>query len=124
MGTFIRKRRLQPPMSLTWKSFRHGMLVCHQSFYVNKSIAQQYDLQYRFSADFDWCIRCMKEGERRKMNNVQVFEPLCDYLAEGMTTKNHKASLRERFRIMQKHYGLIPTIALHLWFVIRTKITK
>jgi len=41
-----------------------------------------------------------------------------------MTTKNHKASLRERFRIMQKHYGLIPTIALHLWFVIRTKITK
>ncbi len=124
MGTFIRKRRLQPPTQLTWKSFRHGMLVCHQSFYVNKAIAQQYDLQYRFSADFDWCIRCMKEGERRQMSNLQLFEPLCDYLAEGMTTKNHKASLRERFRIMQKHYGLIPTIALHLWFVIRTKLIK
>lgn len=123
-GAFIRKRRLQPPTQLTWKSFRHGMLVCHQSFYVNKTIAQQYDLQYRFSADFDWCIRCMKEGECRHMSNIQILEPLCDYLAEGMTTKNHKASLRERFRIMQKHYGLIPTIALHIWFVIRTKIIK
>ncbi len=123
-GKFIRPRRLQPPARLIWRSFRQGMLVCHQAFYVNRAIAQQYDLQYRFSADFDWCIRCMKAGERLHMSNVQVFEPLCDYLSEGMTTKNHKASLRERFRIMQKHYGLIPTIVLHLWFVIRTKIIK
>lgn len=119
MGTFIRQRRLQPPATLTWRSFRHGMLVCHQAFYVNRTIAQNYDLRYRFSADFDWCIRCMKEGERLHMTNLQIHEPLCDYLAEGMTTQNHKASLRERFNIMRKHYGLIPTIALHLWFVIR-----
>src|SRR5574344_1453061 len=33
-GNFLYPRRLQPPESLTWKSFQKGMLVCHQAFYV------------------------------------------------------------------------------------------
>lgn len=123
-GTFLRPRRLTPPEHLTWRSFKSGMLVCHQAFYVHRSIALSYDLTYRFSADFDWCIRCMKEGEKRGMKNVYVKEYLADYLNEGMTTANHKASLKERFRIMAKHYGLLPTITQHLWFVFRSVIKK
>ena len=132
-GRKLRRRRLTPPDQLTWQSFREGMLVCHQSFYVNRSIAQQYDLRYRFSADFDWCIRCMKEGEKRGLKNVRVMDAdtpdskeavLTDYLSGGMTTANHKASLKERFRIMSNHYGLLPTILRHIWFVVRSVIKK
>lgn len=123
-GVFLRPRRLCPPAVLTWKSFRSGMLVCHQSFYVNKAIAPQYDLQYRFSADFDWCVRCLKEAEARKMQNIYLHEPLCDYLSEGMTTQNHRASLMERFRIMAHHYGFFSTVMQHLWFVVRSVLKK
>lgn len=123
-GVKIRRRRLTPPKHLTWKSFREGMLVCHQSFYINRDIAQPYDLSYRFSADFDWCIRCMKEGEKRGMGCKSVNEVLTDYLSEGMTTANHKASLKERFWIMSKHYGFVPTVFQHLWFVVRQIIKK
>lgn len=123
-GVKIRRRRLTPPKHLTWKSFREGMLVCHQSFYINRDIAQPYDLSYRFSADFDWCIRCMKEGEKRGMGCRSVNEVLTDYLSEGMTTANHKASLKERFWIMSKHYGFVPTVFQHLWFVVRQIIKK
>ena len=124
-GNRLRGRRLTPPEVLTWKSFREGMLVCHQSFYINREIALPYDLAYRFSADFDWCIRCMKEGEKRGLKtNRYVHEVLTDYLSEGMTTANHKASLKERFRIMAKHYGLITTICQHIWFVLRAIIKK
>lgn len=123
-GTFLRNRRLTPPEHLTWRSFRDGMLVCHQAFYVNRHIALPYDLSYRFSADFDWCIRCLKEGERQNMRTLYIKEPLADYLSEGMTTANHKASLRERFRIMAKHYGLFSAILQHIWFVIRAIILK
>jgi hypothetical protein len=123
-GHFLRNRRLTPPEHLTWRSFKEGMLVCHQAFYVNREIALPYDLQYRFSADFDWCIRCMKEGARRGMSNRYVKEPLADYLAEGMTTANHKASLKERFRIMAKHYGCFTAIAQHIWFIFRAFIKK
>ncbi len=44
---------------------------------------------------------------------------LIDYLNEGMTTRNHKASLKERFRIMSRHYGWASTVTHHLWFVLR-----
>ena len=32
-GHFLYHRRLAPPEHLTWKSFKQGMLVCHQAFY-------------------------------------------------------------------------------------------
>lgn len=123
-GHFLRNRRLTPPEHLTWHSFKEGMLVCHQAFYINRQIALPYDLTYRFSADFDWCIRCMKEGEKRGMTNLYIKEPLADYLSEGMTTANHKASLKERFRIMAKHYGLFTAITQHIWFIFRALIKK
>lgn len=123
-GNFLRNRRLTPPEHLTWKSFKDGMLVCHQAFYINRQIALPYDMTYRFSADFDWCIRCMKEGEKQGMQNLYVHEPLADYLAEGMTTANHQASLKERFQIMAKHYGLLPTIGKHIWFIFRVLVKK
>ena len=112
---FIRMRRLSAPEVLTWKSFKQGMLVCHQSFFAKRTLAEPYNLKYRYSADFDWCIRIMKKA--RTLHNTHLT--IIDYLEEGMTTQNHKASLKERFRIMAKHYGLINTIAHHAWFVLR-----
>lgn len=115
-GHFLRMRRLTPPEHLTWKSFRHGMLVCHQAFFARRAIAPQYDLRYRFSADFDWCIRVMKQA--RYLHNTHLT--LVDYLDEGLTTRNHRASLIERFHIMCRHYGTVPTVMRHLWFALRT----
>ena len=119
-GHFVRMRRLSAPETLTWKSFRQGMLVCHQAFFAKRSLAGPYDLQYRFSADFDWCIRVMKKA--RTLHNTRLT--LIDYLDEGMTTRNRKASLRERFRIMARHYGLISTVLHHAWFVVRLMLKK
>ena len=119
-GHFVRMRRLSAPETLTWKSFRQGMLVCHQAFFAKRSLAEPYDLQYRFSADFDWCIRVMKKA--RTLHNTRLT--LIDYLDEGMTTRNRKASLRERFRIMARHYGLISTVLHHAWFVVRLMLKR
>ena len=113
---FLRMRRLSAPETLNWKSFKQGMLVCHQAFFPRHTLIEPYDLQYRFSADFDWCIRIMKKA--RTFHNTHLI--LIDYLAEGMTTQNHKASLLERFRIMTRHYGLLSTLAHHAWFVVRS----
>ncbi len=119
-GHFVRMRRLQAPEHLTWHSFRQGMLVCHQAFFAKRTLAEPYDLRYRFSADFDWCIRIMKKS--KVLHNTHLT--LIDYLEEGMTTRNHKASLHERFRIMAKHYGWLSTVAHHAWFVVRAMIKK
>ena len=120
-GRFLRHRRLQPPAKLTWRSFRNGMLVCHQAFYALTTSAKDnpYNLNYRFSADVDWCIRVMKEAERRHLMLKNVDEVVVNYLDGGMTEKNHRASLRERFSIMRRHYGLPLTLIMHVWFAVR-----
>lgn len=120
-GTFLHRRRLTPPEHLNWRSFRRGMLVCHQSFYARTDIAKHimYDLNYRLSADVDWCIRIMKEAERQQLALHNSHLTLCAYLDGGMSVKNHRASLMERFRIMSHHYGLFSTIIMHQWFVMR-----
>jgi glycosyltransferase involved in cell wall biosynthesis len=114
-GHFLRMRRLSTPKELTWKSFKQGMVVCHQAFFAKRLLAEPYDLQYRFSADFDWCIRVMKKAHH--LHNTHLT--LVDYLNEGTTTRNRKASLKERFYIMVQHYGTMSTVMLHLWFIVR-----
>lgn len=116
-GKRIGPRHLSAPAILTVDSFSKGMLICHQAFMVRKDIAPRYDTDYRFSADYDWCIRCIKAsraGDRVNLNRVTI-----DYLADGMTDHNKKASLIERFKIMAAHYGATKAIAAHLSFIPR-----
>ena len=117
---FVRMRRLQAPEKLDWRSFRHGMLVCHQAFFASRKLAPAYDLKYRFSADVDWCIRVMKKSK----DIVNTHVVIVDYLQNGLSLQNHRASLIERFRIMAHHYGLLPTLLRHAWFVVRAIIKK
>lgn len=117
---FVRMRRLQAPEKLNWRSFRHGMLVCHQAFFAKRTIAPMYDLNYRLSADVDWCIRVMKVS--KDIVNTHII--IVDYLQNGLSLQHHRASLIERFRIMAKHYGVIQTTLRHMWFVIRAVIKR
>ena len=117
-GHFLRMRRLSPPDQLNWKSFRQGMLVCHQAFFAKRSLAVSYNLTYRYSSDFDWCIRVMKKAQSFHYTRLTVI----DYLEEGLTTRHHRASLKERFRIMSRHYGLVSTLCYHAWFVLRAMV--
>jgi glycosyltransferase involved in cell wall biosynthesis len=121
-GRFLRHRRLSPPEHLTWKSFRHGMLVCHQAFYARTdfAIATPYDLRYRYSADVDWCIRIMKAAAKENIPLHNLHMVVANYTEEGQTTLHHRESLLERFRIMTRHYGWLSTIAMHVWFVFRS----
>ena len=123
---FISHRRLAAPKKLTWRSFMHGMLVCHQAFFARLSIARKvnYNMRYRFSADYDWCIRVMRRAERAKMKLVNSGIVVADYLDGGMTVKNHRKSLIERYEVMARRYGLIRATAMHVWFMIRAVIKK
>ena len=125
-GRFLRHRRLTPPKKLTWRSFKWGMLVCHQSFYARTDIAKDvhYNLDYRYSADVDWCIRIMKEAKKRKLSLRNVNAVITNFLDGGMTTQNHRASLKERFQVMRHHYGLLTTLFVHAWFVVRSLFKK
>ncbi len=125
-GEFLHPRRLEAPERLTWRSFRHGMLVCHQAFYARTDLAKTipFDTTYKYSADVDWCIRVMFEGERSGLALYNTKLVIANYTEQGTTTKHHQESLKERFRVMCHHYGYLSTIAMHAWFFIRAIIKK
>lgn len=125
-GRFLRLRTHRPPRVLTWRSFKQGMLVCHQAFYVRSDIARRitYNLQYRHSADVDWCIRVMKEAERQGLPLVNTNAVIADFEEGGDTTQHHRDSLQERYRVMAAHYGQVQTFLLHCWFVLRAILRK
>jgi glycosyltransferase involved in cell wall biosynthesis len=108
----IGDRRLKPPRELNWKSFRQGMVVCHQSFIVKRELAPEYNLDYRLSADFDWAIRASK-GAGLIHNSGLI---LSRFLEGGLTEQNIRAGLNERFKIMRHFYGLVPTALRHVLF--------
>jgi len=109
-GKEIGNRRLTPPSSLSWRDFRNGMLVSHQSIIVSKKVASMYNTRYKFSADFEWCLLAMKKADR-VINTHQI---LSRFLDGGITKQNITAGLKERFRIMSHYFGLTPTIFRHV----------
>ena len=119
-GCSLGARRLKAPKKLTWKSFRMGMLVCHQSFLVKRELAPDYDLNYRLVADYDWCLRCLKRSNT--IHHTHMI--LSNFLEAGMSTVNRKASLKERYEIMCRYYGKLPVIVLHGWFAVRFYFAK
>lgn len=115
-GCRIGPRHLSAPSTLTFRSFASGMLVCHQAFVALRRIAPKFDTGYRFSADYKWCVECLKNSRCNVGLTDTVF---IDYLNEGVTTKNRIPSLIERFKIMSFYYGFLPTVFRHAGFVFR-----
>lgn len=97
------------PANLRWQDFALGMKVCHQAFIARKDIAPLYEYQ-NLSADIDWEIECLKRAD-----HIQ-FLPfiLCRYLLGGLSVKNHRRSLTDRYKVLRKHFGLLPTLFNHL----------
>lgn len=119
---FIKPRHLSAPKKLTFKSFSKGMLVCHQAFMVRRNISPEYDLQYRFSADYEWTLKCLRSSDPTHNANIEAIA--IDYLSDGLTDKNHKASLKERYKIMCRYYGTVPTMLRHIGFAVRNILRK
>ena len=118
-GNDIKPRHHTAPERLTFESFGKGMLVCHQAFMVKASLAPQYDLSYRFSADYDWTIKCIKKTSPDRCINLKIVG--INYLADGTTDHNKVKSLLERYRIMSRHYGRLSTFAHHVKLVLGLK---
>jgi len=123
-NNLIGNRRLTPPSNLTWKDLRNGMLVSHQSIIVSRKAAEKYDVNYRFSADYQWTVQALKKSQ--KTVNTRMI--LSKYLDGGLTKKNIIAGLKERFKIMCKYYGVFSTVFYHipigirfLWFYFLNK---
>ena len=103
------QRRHKAPEKFTWRGFKYGMSISHQAIYIRRSLTEPYDRRYQLSSDIDWIIRAAKKAK----TIVNVHQYVAKYLVGGMSKARHRQSLKERFDIMRKNYGLIPTLFNH-----------
>ncbi len=109
-GNSLGDRRLKAPKKLTWRSLQWGMVVCHQSFLVTREKCFQYNLEYTFAADIDWMIRILMQSTQ--VRNAELI--LCKFKSGGVSQKNIRHSLKERFGIMVHYYGFFTTLFNHV----------
>ncbi|HTD98552.1 MAG TPA: glycosyltransferase family 2 protein [Mucilaginibacter sp.] len=126
-GESLGQRRHKAPEQFTWRSFKYGMSVSHQAIYIRCSLTEHYDRQYQLSADIDWIIRAAKKAK----TIVKVEGYVAKYLVGGMSKQKHRQSLQERFNIMKRYYGLVPTLFNHLviafnlgWYWVKNRRTN
>ncbi len=103
------QRRHKAPKNFSWKGFKYGMNISHQAIYIRRSLTVPYDLTYKYSADIDWIIKAAQKATKI----VHVPQYVAKYLVGGISKKKHRESLKERFNIFSKYYGLIPNIFNH-----------
>jgi len=103
------RRRHKAPENFTWRDFKYGMSISHQAIYIKRSLVKSYDPKYQLSADIDWILYAAKKAK----TIVNVHQYVAKYKVGGMSKHKHRQSLMERFDIMKRYYGLVPTIFNH-----------
>ena len=103
------------PSKLTKKSLLDGLVVCHQSVIVRRSLAPQYNLNYKLTADYDWMCRMLDVSRK----NVYIDCYLSRFQTAGLSSQRRTQSLKERFVIMKRHFGLLPTLWSHLCILLK-----
>jgi glycosyltransferase involved in cell wall biosynthesis len=126
-GESLGQRRHKAPENFTWRDFKYGMSISHQAIYIKRSLVKVYDPKYQLSADIDWILHAAKKAKAI----VNVHQYVAKYKIGGMSKHKHRQSLMERFDIMKRHYGLLPTIFNHTviafnlgWYWLKHKRTN
>jgi glycosyltransferase involved in cell wall biosynthesis len=119
-GAELGLRRKKLPENLTWKNYKKGMVACHQSILVRKDIAVNYNTNYKLSADIEWVILALKKSRKTVFTETIVAR----FLNGGVSRKQQKSSLKERFIIMKNYFGLPQTIISHIGFIAESLAIK
>ena len=109
-GTILGDRRLKAPENLSYKSLAMGMVVCHQSFIAKRECCDYYNTDFKIAADIEWMINTLKKSKKI----VNTHQYITRFKDDGLSKKNIKRSLTERFKIMIHHYGFITTLFNHV----------
>ncbi len=103
------------PQKLTTNSMKLGMVVCHQSILIKKNILEQFDLSHPYCADIDSIIKALKVSNQTHHTHLIIAK----YLKGGISDRHKWESLKDRFWVFVKHFGLLQTIFLHAIIVVR-----
>jgi len=84
-----------------------GMAAHHQTMFARRALFDRvggFDLDYRIAADYDWAVRVFR---RTDVSRRFVREVVSVMRRGGLSDRKYLASVRERWRIVRRHYGTL-----------------
>jgi glycosyltransferase involved in cell wall biosynthesis len=97
--------------------FQNGMVICHQSMFIKRTIVPLYNLKsvIKVACDLDWVIRATKECKSFKDSNVYIAK----FLMGGVSNKNKfRVVLIERPLLIVKYFGLWAVLKLFIKMIL------
>jgi len=95
-----------------------GMTLCHPALFVARSVYERlggYDLQYRYSSDFDFALRLYLA----KVELARVAEPLAYFTAGGAAERHFGRASWEAITILKRQAGILCALPYVLMFLRR-----
>lgn len=90
--------------------------VCHQSVFVARAAAPEYDTKFRLKAELDWYYRLL--DKTRDDQRLELDLIVADYRLGGKGDKQWKANELERIRVTRKNNRGLTFIALAPFFAL------
>ena len=116
----IGQRHKIAPRMLRKNSFLNGLVVCHQSVLVHRDIVSEYNLEYRIASDYDWVIRSIEKS----VCQGYIDRYLSKFMIAGVSSQQQVSAWRERYTIMNNHFGIFLTIWAHLKITLKYPFSK
>jgi glycosyltransferase len=92
-----------------------GMACHHQTLFCRRRVFDAvggFDLRYRIAADYDWAVRVFQRGDVSKRYVPEVVSVM---RRGGVSDRRYLRSVRERWRIVRRHYGARDLLCYTLW---------
>lgn len=115
LGTRSQLTSRKLPEQLRKKDFLKGQVVSHQSFIPRRDLCEPYDLRYSCSADIDWMLQILS----RSSNDVNVNQPISNYLQGGISDTNLFRCWKERFLILLRYFSWLQVLGAHVHYGVR-----
>lgn len=93
--------------AVTARDLLFGMAAHHQTMFARRALFDRvggFDLDYRIAADYDWAVRVF---QREDVTRRFVPEVVSVMRRGGLSDRRYLASVRERWRIVRRHYGTL-----------------
>jgi len=77
--------------------------LCHQAFFIKRSLAPAYDIKYRLKAELDWYFKILEK--KPKIRAVHVPKPAIIFVKGGLGYQQFIRNRMEWIRVVKDRYG-------------------
>jgi glycosyltransferase involved in cell wall biosynthesis len=102
-NSYNNNERIIQTRKITHDNLKKDFYSCHQSIFINRKIAMQYDISYKIKADYKWVINALNNTNESCV--YKFNEPIVYYSKQGFSHRFFFKNIIELIRLHYEFYG-------------------